>query len=65
MEKYTKSDDVRIYELQQEEVKAATELSNLQQALDAEVTETQSYQIQLDKTAILFRSVYFTTSLEM
>ncbi|OAE22476.1 hypothetical protein AXG93_4697s1120 [Marchantia polymorpha subsp. ruderalis] len=58
MEKYTKSDDVRIYELQQEEVKAATELSNLQQALDAEVTETQSYQIQLDKTAILFRELH-------
>ncbi|KAL2610629.1 hypothetical protein R1flu_029202 [Riccia fluitans] len=58
MEKYTKSDDYRIYELQQEEVKAATELSNLQQALDAEVTETRSYQIQLDKTAILFRELH-------
>ncbi|KAL3690473.1 hypothetical protein R1sor_016782 [Riccia sorocarpa] len=58
MEKYTKSDDYRIYELQQEEVKAATELSNLQQALDAEVTETRSYQIQLDRTAILFRELH-------
>jgi hypothetical protein len=55
MERYTKSDNARIRELQLEEIKASEEVYNLKQALDAEVTETQSYQIQLDKTAILFR----------
>ncbi|CAM6090941.1 unnamed protein product [Calypogeia fissa] len=58
MDKYTKSDNARIRELQLEEMKASEEVYNLKQALDAEVTETQSYQIQLDKTAILFRELH-------
>ncbi|CAM6057215.1 unnamed protein product [Sphagnum tenellum] len=55
---YTKSDTSRIKELQLEETKASKELASLEHLLENEMSETQSHQIQLDRTAEEFRKLH-------
>jgi hypothetical protein len=59
---YTKSDTSRIKELQLEETKASKELASLEHLLENEMSETQSHQIQLDRTAEEFRYQNFPHS---
>ena len=52
---YTKTDNAKLKELYLEAEKASTDVCTLQQILDTEVTSTQSAQIELDKTAEVFK----------
>lgn len=52
---YAKHDTTRITALRLEEKTASGELASLEEMLETEMSETQSYQIQLDRTAEEFR----------
>lgn len=55
LESYHKYDDTRIKALRLEEVMCSGELAKVRDALENEMSETQSYQVALDKAAIEFR----------
>ncbi|XP_024531274.1 coiled-coil domain-containing protein 39-like [Selaginella moellendorffii] len=57
LQSYTKNDSSKLKELYLELEKASGGLYNLQQQLDDEVTETQSAQIQLNRTAEVFKDL--------
>eukprot|EP01018_Ginkgo_biloba_P003218 Gb_26076 [translate_table: standard] len=58
LESYTKSDNAKLKELHLEADKVSSELCALQQELDAEITTTKSAQIELDRTAQIFRDMH-------
>jgi len=62
LESYHKYDDTRIKALRLEEQMASGELAKIQDLLETEMSETQSYQVALDKTAVEFR-YYFNNSI--
>ena len=55
MEKYKRGDEAKIKELNLQIEKLTVEVSRRQNELDREITETQTAQIELDKTAEEFR----------
>ncbi|KAH7415658.1 hypothetical protein KP509_14G055900 [Ceratopteris richardii] len=58
LQMYSKSDNAKVKELYLEAERVSSEVCALQQALEAEVTSTQSTQIELDKTAEVFRTLH-------
>lgn len=55
MEKYKRGDEAKIKELNLQIEKLTVQVSRSQNELDREITETQTAQIELDKTAEEFR----------
>lgn len=55
---YTKNDTTQMKALRLQESQASGELATLENLLEAEMSETQSYQIQLDRTAEEFRYIW-------
>ena len=58
LQKYTRADEAKIRDLTQQIEKATVAEKESQQTLENEVTETQSKQIELDKTAEEFRRLH-------
>ena len=58
LEKYQRQDEAKVKELNLHIEKMCKEVADMRQALADEVTETQSHQIQLDKTAEDFRRLH-------
>uniref|UniRef100_A0A061QV58 Flagella associated protein n=1 Tax=Tetraselmis sp. GSL018 TaxID=582737 RepID=A0A061QV58_9CHLO len=58
LEKYQRRDEAKVKELNLHIEKLSKEVADMKQAVADEVTETQSYQIQLDKTADEFRRLH-------
>ena len=55
LESYHKYDDTRIKALRYEETMCSGELARVKELLENEMSETQSYQVALDKAAIEFQ----------
>lgn len=55
IEKYRRADEIKIKELNLLMERLTVEVSRIQRELETEMTETQAYQIELDKTAEEFR----------
>ncbi|KAI5078558.1 hypothetical protein GOP47_0006229 [Adiantum capillus-veneris] len=58
LQMYTKTDNAKLKELYLEAERVSNEVCTLQETLDTEVTATQSTQIELDKTADVFRTLH-------
>jgi hypothetical protein len=55
LEKYRSADDIRIKELSLQLEKLTIEKNREENELEKEITETQAYQIEIDKTSEEFR----------
>ncbi|KAG0616006.1 hypothetical protein M758_5G083000, partial [Ceratodon purpureus] len=58
LESYHKYDDTRLKALRLEETMCSGELAKVKDLLEAEMSETQSYQVALDKAAVEFRALH-------
>ena len=58
LQKYTRADEAKIREMTQQIEKATLAEADSKNVLELEVTETQSKQIELDKTAEEFRRLH-------
>ena len=58
LQKYSRSDEVKIKEMNLNLEKLTKQVSDKEQGLENEVTETQTSQIELDKTAVDFKALH-------